>query len=59
MDWIRFFFGWLIKGQYESSVLDGIIFIVEFFIVVIIVTGVRSYLTERKLNKNVKKKKKR
>lgn len=36
MNWLEFFFGWLTKGQYETSMLDGIMFWVEFIIVFII-----------------------
>lgn len=33
MNWLEFFFGWLIKGQYEVSMLDAIMFWIEFILV--------------------------
>jgi hypothetical protein len=37
MNWINFFFGWLVKGQYEVSMLDGIMFWLEFITVIFII----------------------
>lgn len=37
INWINFFFGWLVKGQYEVSMLDGIMFWLEFIIVIIVI----------------------
>lgn len=34
------FFGWLTKGQYQLSVLDSIMFIVECIILIFLITGI-------------------
>ena len=53
MNWLEFFFGWLIKGQYKVTMLDGIIFSVEFMIVVILFFNIQDFIEK------LKKKKKR
>lgn len=32
MNWLEFFFGWLIKGQAEVTVLDEIMYYIELLI---------------------------
>ena len=49
MDWLEFFFGWLIKGQYEVSTLDTIMFLIEFIIVIFIIAIIQDLI--EKLNK--------
>ena len=34
MNWLEFFFGWLIKGQYEVSMLDTFMLIIELSLLV-------------------------
>lgn len=33
-------FGWLIKGQYQLSFLDSIIFIIECIILIFLISGI-------------------
>lgn len=34
------FFGWLTKGQYQLSFLDSIMFIIEFMILIFLISGI-------------------
>ena len=43
MNWLEFFFGWLIKEQYKTTMLDGIMFWIEF--VVLFIVGTFIYVT--------------
>ena len=36
MNWLEFFFGWLIKEQAKVTMLDGLIFYMEIIILVVI-----------------------
>lgn len=46
-------FGWAIKGQYEVSLLDNIIFFVELWLGLTIVLIIRDFIKNRKKeNKN-------
>lgn len=53
------FFGWLIKGQYQLSFLDSIMFIIEGIILIFLITGIAvliDYIKDkfkRKENNNV------
>lgn len=47
MDWIKFFFGWLIKGQYEITVLDQLIFYAELILVLFIDIFIYCLLSEK------------
>lgn len=40
MNWIDILFGWLSKGQYALSPLDGFICIIEFIIVIVIISSI-------------------
>lgn len=51
MNWSEFFFGWLIKGQYKVTMLDGIIFFVEFMIVVILFFTIQDLIEKFKKKK--------
>lgn len=53
MNWIEFLFGWLYKGQYNISILDYLIFVIEFIIVILIIASI-SVIIE-KLKKGKKK----
>ena len=48
MNWVEFFFGWLIKGEYETSMLDGIVFWVEFILVFFIGFVIHFLIAEKK-----------
>ena len=45
---LKFFFGWLIKGQYEVSMLDGIICFLEIMAVVLIVFYIKEFIERLK-----------
>lgn len=36
MNWVEFFFGWLVKGQMQVSALDYIMLLLEFIIIWVI-----------------------
>lgn len=48
MNWIEFFFGWLTKKYYETTMLDGIMFWVEFIIVFIVGMVIHFVISEKK-----------
>lgn len=48
MNWIDFFFGWLTKGQYEISMLDGIMFWLEFIVLFIAIYTIKEFIHNRK-----------
>lgn len=48
MKWLDFFFGWLIKSQYEQTLLDGIIFFIELIIVFLIFSIVKDLIEKKK-----------
>ena len=52
MDWLEFFFGWLIKGQYEISLLDSMMFWLECIVVFII--GMFIYVKISSIRENKK-----
>jgi hypothetical protein len=52
MNWKELFFGWLIKGQYEVSMLDSIMFILELSVVLSIFVGILSLIPEKKDKRN-------
>lgn len=51
MNWLEFFFGWLTKSQYKLTMLDGIIFFVEFMIVVILFFTIQDFIEKRRKKK--------
>lgn len=51
MNWLEFFFGWLIKGQYNVSVLDGIMFWIEFMIVIVLFFTIQDFIEKRRKKK--------
>ena len=51
MNWLEFFFGWLIKGQYNVSVLDGIMFCIEFMIVIVLFFTIKDFIEKRRKKK--------
>ncbi len=53
MNWLDFFFGWLIKGQYEVSTLDTIMFLIEFIIVIFIIAIIQDLIEKLKKKKQV------
>lgn len=44
MDWVEFFFGWLTKGQYETSLLDSIMCFIEL----VLLMGIIGYVANKK-----------
>ena len=48
MNWLEFFFGWLIKGQYEITMLDNIIFWIECILAFIIGLFIYTLIQEKK-----------
>ena len=54
MNWLEFFFGWLIKGQYKVTMLDGIMFSIEFMIVGFVVIEVQDIKERIKKRKKLK-----
>lgn len=48
MNWKELFFGWLIKGQYEVTGLDELMFILEFIVVSIISVSIYCLISEIK-----------
>lgn len=57
MNWKELFFGWLIKGQYEVTGLDELMFILEFIVVSIISFSIYFLISEiKERRKNGRKK---
>lgn len=48
MNWLEFFFGWLIKGQYEISMLDEIMFWAEIIIVFVVGLFIYTIIPSKK-----------
>lgn len=48
MNWIEFFFGWLTKSEYEASMLDGIMFWLEFIVLFIVIFSIKEFINDRK-----------
>ena len=48
MNWLEFFFGWLIKGQYEVSILDSIMFYIELIVLIILIYCIKAYIDKKK-----------
>lgn len=48
MNWIDFFFGWLTKGQYEVSLLDTIMFVIEFIALFTTIYTIKEFIHDRK-----------
>ena len=48
MNWLEFLFGWLIKGEHDVTMLDGIIFWIEFILVFVIGMVIHFWITEKK-----------
>ena len=57
MNWLEFFFGWLIKGKYQVSMLDGIIFFIEFMMVAVLLITIQEIIEKRRIknDKSIKK----
>ena len=53
--WLKFFFGWLIKGQYEVSMLDGIICLLEIMAVILIIFYIKEFIERLKNNGTTRK----
>ena len=51
MNWLEFFFGWLIKGQYNVNVLDGIMFWIELVIVMVLFFTIQDFIEKRRKKK--------
>lgn len=47
MNWLEFFFGWLIKEHYKTTMLDGIMFIIELSIIVFLYIVIRDFIEKR------------
>lgn len=60
MDWKMFFFGWLLKGQMNVSILDGVILVVELVgaILILAILDVIYSTLKAKLKKIFHKKEK-
>ena len=60
MNWLEFFFGWLVKGQYNVSVFDEIMCFIEFMIVIVLFFTIKNFIEKRrkkKVSNNVKENK--
>lgn len=52
MNWIEFFFGWLFKSEYEITMLDGIMFWLEWIIFWVIVLTIYYKIKDIKERKD-------
>ena len=50
----EFLFGWLLKGNYELSILDSIICFIEIFLLLFIILYIKETIKEYKERKNKK-----
>lgn len=51
MDWIEFLFGWMSKGYCQTSILDGLMFVVELMLIFGIGSFIYSIKEKRKERK--------
>lgn len=51
MNWLEFFFGWLIKGQYNISVFDGMMFYLEVILCVVLYFTIQDFIEKRRKKK--------